>query len=122
MLGVRSVFLKAFDQVWHEEVIVIKELLINGKQKVVPNGQVSTWTSVNTRDPQKSLLGQFLFLIYIMDLSDNWPKLFADDIPLFSVIHDINVSTGDLNGDLKKIRDWTFQWKMVFNSDASKQD
>ena len=40
---------------------------------------------------------------------------------LFSIIHDINVSAGELNESLKKISDWAFQWKMIFNPDASKQ-
>ena len=65
-----------------------------------------------------------LFLIYINDLSDNLSsnvKLFADDTSLFSVIHDINISAGELNEDLKKISEWAFQWKMIFNPDATKQ-
>ena len=40
---------------------------------------------------------------------------------LFSVIHDINVSAGQQNEGLKKISDWGFQWKMIFNLDVSKQ-
>ena len=39
-----------------------------------------------------------------------------------AVIHDMyNVSAGKLNEDLKKISEWAFQWKIVFNPDASKQ-
>ena len=79
--------------------------LSNRKQRVVLNGQVSTWTSVNAGFPQGSILGPLLFLIYINDLSDNlWAnvKLFADDTSLFFVIHDINVSAEELNEDLKK--------------------
>ena len=53
-------------------------------------------------------------------LSSN-AKLFADDTSLFSVVHDINTSTIELNSDLKKINDWAFQWKMTFNPDRSKQ-
>ena len=57
-------------------------------------------------------------------MSDNLktnPKLFADDTSLFSIVHDLNVSANDLNHDLKKINDWTYQWKMNFNPDPSKQ-
>ena len=39
---------------------------------------------------------------------------------MFSVIHDINVFT-ERNEDLKRIRDWAFRWKIIFNSDANKQ-
>ena len=98
------------------------KFLSNGKQGVVLNGQVST--SVNARGPQGSILGLLLFLIYINDLPDNLSsniKLFADDTSLFSVIHDINVSAGEVNEDLKKISEWAFQWQMIFNLDASKQ-
>ena len=88
------------------------------------NGQVSVWTSVNAGVPQGSILGSLLFLIYINDPSDNLSsnvKLFADDTSLFSVTHDVNVSARELNDDLKKISNWTSQWKMSFNLDVNKQ-
>ena len=78
---------------------LLRDFLSNRKQRVVLNGQVSTWTSVNAGVPQGSILGALLFLIYINYLSDNLSsnvKLFADDTSLFSVIHDINVSAGEL--------------------------
>ena len=37
--------------------------------------------------------------------------MFADDISLFLVVHDINTSASDLNEDLEKISNWAFQWK-----------
>ena len=69
------------------------------------NGQPSSWTNVNARVPQGSILGPLLFLIYINDLSDGLSsnaKLFANDTSLFSVIHDINASAIELNSDLEK--------------------
>ena len=48
-------------------------------------------------------------------------KLFADDTSLFSVVHDVNISSTNLNNDLKKISDWAIQWKMSFNPDPNKQ-
>ena len=138
---VRSVFLdisKAFDKVWHEGIIfklqqngisddllnILSDFLRNRKQRVTLNGQSSSWTDVNAGVPQGSVLGPLLFLIYINDLPDGLSsnaKLFADDTSLFSVVHDINTSTIELNSDLKKINDWAFQWKMTFNPDRSKQ-
>ena len=88
------------------------------------NGQVSVWTSVNAGVPQGSILGSLLFLIYINDPSDNLSsnvKLSADDTSLFSVTHDVNVSARELNDDLKKISNWTSQWKMNFNLGVNKQ-
>ena len=63
------------------------------------------------------------FLIY-NDLSKNLSsitKLFADDTSIFSVVHDVDLSTKQLNNDLNKICEWVIQWKKAFNPDLSKQ-
>ena len=65
-----------------------------------------------------------LFKLKQNDLSDGLtsnPKLFVDDISLFSVIHNINSTANNLNRDLMKISNWVFQWKMRFNPDPNKQ-
>ena len=36
--------------------------------------------------------------------------LFTDDTSSFSVVRDVNTSAKELNDDLKKVNDWTFQW------------
>ena len=133
---VRGVFLdisKAFDKVWHQGVIlklkqncisgnllkIIEDFLSNRYQRVVLNGQSSGWAAVNAGVPQGSILGRLLFLIYINDLSTGLssnPRLFADDTSLFR-----NTSANELNNDLLKIRSWSYQWKMSFNPDPSKQ-
>ena len=82
------------------------------KQRVVLNGQHSSWSDVVAGVPQGSILGQLLFLIYINDLSDGLqsnPKLFADDTSLFSTVHDITETRNDLNNDLRKINIWVHQ-------------
>ena len=48
-------------------------------------------------------------------------KLFADDTSIFPVVHDFDLSTKQLNGDLSKISEWASQWKCSFNPDLSKQ-
>ena len=63
-------------------------------------------------------------MIYINDLSNNLEsevKLFADDTSIFSIVHDNDLSTRELENDLNKIQEWAYQWKMSFNPDASKQ-
>ena len=58
------------------------------------------------------MLGPLLFLIYIDDLPNGLksnPKLSADDTSLFSVIPDVNTSQIDLNEDLDKINNWSYQ-------------
>ena len=138
---VRGVFLdisKAFDKVWHEGLIyklkqngvagdlldTLTNFLKERKQRVVLNGQYSTWTNAEAGVPQGSILGPLLFLLYINDLPENLvsnPKLFADDTSLFSVIRNKYLSAQNLNEDLNKINHWAFQWKMSFNPDPSKQ-
>ena len=91
---------------------------------VVLNGQYSSWTSIEAGVPQGSILGSLLFLIYINNLSNDLTtnvKLFTDDIPLFSIVHNMNTSTTNLSDDLNKIKNWAIQWKMNFNPDPSKQ-
>ena len=103
---------------------LIKCLLINRKQRVVVNVQTSSWTNILAGVPQRSILGPLCFFIYINDPSDDLssnPKLFADDTSLFSVVHDKNTSAKELNNDLRKISNWTYQWKMSFNPDPLKQ-
>ena len=136
---VRGVFLdisKAFDKVWHKVLIyklkqsgvagnllnTLADFLKDRKQRVVLNGQNSTWINAEAGVSQGSILGSLLFLIYINDLSENPVlKLFADDTFLFSLILDKDMSAKHLNDDLNRMDNWAFQWKMSFNPDPNKQ-
>ena len=140
-LETRSVFLdisKAFDRVWHDGLLfklekngvsgnlfqLIKSFLSGRFQRVLLNGQTSDWETIQAGVPQGSILGPLFFLIYINDLTDNLNsnvKLFADDTSLFSEICDPLETANVLNNDLRKIREWAEQWKMVFNPDPTKQ-
>ena len=40
---------------------------------------------------------------------------------IFVVVHDVDLPAKQLNNDLNKISEKTFQWKMAFNPDLSKQ-
>ena len=119
-LEVRRVFLdisKAFDKVSHERLLL--KLSLNGisgkllkllrdfpccrKQRVVLNGQNSSWENINAGVPQGSILGPLLFLVYINDLSigvSSNCKLFADETSLFPAT---------LLNDLTVISNWAFQ-------------
>ena len=96
----------------------------NRYQTVIFNGQSSSWVEVSAGVPQGSVLDPLIFLMYINDLScglSSTVKPFADDTSLFSVVHDATQSTNELNDDLEKVSNWTYQWKMSFNPDKSKQ-
>ena len=100
---------KAFDKVWHqclhyklrqdgissEGLNTLTDFLDNRTQRVILNGQYSSWAKAEAGVPQGSILGSILFLIYINDLSENLTlksKLFADDASLFSVVKNVYVS------------------------------
>ena len=88
------------------------------------NVQTSSWTPILAGIPEGSISRQLFFLIYINDLGSNLSstvKLFADDTSVFSIVHDVDLSSKQLNDDLKKVSDWVYQWKMSFNPDLSKQ-
>ena len=139
-LEVRSVFLdisKAFDKVWHEGLLyklrsmgisgdlykLLENYLSGRLQRVVLNGQTSSWRPVLAGVPQGSILGPLLCLIYINDLPNELKsnaKLFADDTSLFTIVKDENESANILNNDLSLISKWAFNWKMLFNPDPSK--
>ena len=129
---------KAIGRVWHEGLIykikfmgitglplkLIQSFLNDRLQRVVLNDQTSAWTPVLAGVPQGSILGPLFFLIYTNDLTkdiQSTAKLFAGDISIFSVVNDINISADQMNKSLEKISMWTYQWKMSFNPDTSKQ-
>ena len=90
---------------------------------MVLSGQNSSWRGITSGVPQESILGPLLFLIYIKNLPDSLSsncKLFADDTSLFSIVHEITISSSELNSDLTKVSEWVFKWKMSFNPDPSK--
>ena len=117
---------KAFDNVWHEGQILklsrndisgnllylLNVFLKHRKQRVVLNGQNSSWAGITSGVPQGPILGPPLVLIYINNLPDGLSpnfKLYADDTSLFPVVHDVTVSSSELNSDLAKIREWAFK-------------
>ena len=111
-LKIRSVFpdiSKAFDKVWHHKCLLY-ELIgnhLSGRfQRVISNGETSSWRPILAGVTLGSILGPFLFLIYINDLLNGLKtnaKLFADDATLFTIVKDKNESASVLNNDLSLI-------------------
>ena len=124
-------FQKAFDKVTHQRLILklkshgmgnsvinwIEQWLTDRRQRVVVDGEVSSWKSVLSGVPQGSVLGPILFLVYINDLEEgvtgNILK-FADDTKLFSKTKEIG-DKKNLQDDIDKLVKWSEKWQMLFN-------
>ena len=125
-------FKKAFDSVPHQELLMklwktgivgslwkwFREYLSNRYQHVCINNCKSSTLPVVSGVPQGSILGPFLFLIYINDLSSsiNHSKtfLFADDTKCLRPI----CCPQDrilLQSDLDVLSLWSTDWKLLFN-------
>ena len=115
---------KAFDKVWHTGLLFklkltgvnkqliswIESYLSDRQQKVVSEGFSSTLQGIKAVVPQGSVLGPFLFLVYINDIVNdinNDIRLFADDTSLFVVVeNDHTAAATSLTDDLNVISNW----------------
>ena len=78
----------------------MENYLTGRQQRVVLNGQSSSWKNILAGVPQGSVLGPLPFLICINDLPNGIEsicKIFADDASLFSEAKDATVSHTQLN-------------------------
>ena len=91
---------------------------LTGRQQRVKNkGFYSRWGRTNARVPQGSVLGSYLFLLYINDIVRNIRtniRLFADDTSLYTVIENED-SIHLLNEDLCQISIWADTWPIILN-------
>ena len=124
-------FQKAFDKVPHQRLLLklkshgmgnsiinwIEQWLNDRRQRVVVDGEVSSWKPVLSGVPQGSVLGPILFLVYINDLEEgvtgNILK-FADDTKLFRKTKEIG-DKQKLQDDIDKLVRWSEKWQMLFN-------
>ena len=94
-------------------------------QCVALNGILSSPLPVQAGDPQGSVLGPVLFLVFINGVSDSLENplyLFADDSTLCQTIShpsDWQAAASSLSADLDKITSWSNTWNMSFNPDKS---
>ena len=118
---------KAFDKVRHQRLILklkshgtgnsivnwIEQWLTDRRQRVVVDGEVSSWKSVLSGVPQGSVLGPILFLVYINDLEEgvtgNILK-FTDDTKLFTKTKEIG-DKQNLQDDIDKLVKWSEKWQ-----------
>ena len=129
-------FQKAFDKVPHERLGIklkahgidgkvllwIKEWLKDRKQRVVVNGENSSWEEVVSGVPQGSVLGPVLFTVFINDIDDGILSdlsKFADDTKLVGSAESKEESEV-IQGDLNKLHEWSVKWQMNFNAEKCK--
>ncbi|MCP3901156.1 MAG: reverse transcriptase family protein, partial [Desulfobacteraceae bacterium] len=124
---------KAFNRVWHKGLLFkLKQCGIRGKmfewfvdyldnrfQRVVINGQASSWLPISAGVPQGSVLGPLLFLVYINDIVHVVRhckiRLFADDTCLFIEVDNRDETSRKINHDLNDIQSWADQWLITFS-------
>lgn len=124
-IGIFCDLSKAFDCVCHDTLLsklehygirnqgldILKSYLKNRVQRVQINGTTSTGSLVEMGVPQGSILGPFLFLIYINDLPVVVKDLsnivlFADDTSLIFEVNRKSNSFEHVNSTLSKVQDW----------------
>ena len=124
---------KAFDRVWHRGLLFkLQKCGITGPllvwithyikdrfQRVVINGQFSSWKLIQAGVPEGSILGPLLFLIFINDITHVIQhchiRLFADDTCLFIEVDDRERAAEHLEQDLSAISRWAKTWLVMFS-------
>ncbi len=124
-------FQKAFDTVPHQRLFNklksygisgsllawIKAFLSNRRQRVMIDGGYSSWKPVTSGIPQGSILGPFLFVVFINDLPDdvkNLVYMFADDTKVFAKVTN-DQERQSLQDDLDNLVKWSCTWQLNFN-------
>ena len=101
----------------HSIINWIEQWLTDRKQRVVVDGEASSWKSVLSGVPQGSVLGPMLFLVYIDDLEEGVTGnilSFADDTKLFRKTKEIG-DKQKLQDDIDKLVRWSEKWQMLLH-------
>lgn len=138
-IGIFCDLSKAFDCVNHETLLsklehygirttaldLLRSYLKDRQVKVQVNGVNSLGSEINMGVPQGSILGPFLFLVYINDLPQllqDGPKmvLFADDTSLIFKIDRRSLNLDDVNNSILEVQNWFTVNNLVLNEKKTK--
>ena len=123
---------KAFDKVWHAGLPTklqaygisgqifssLKNYLSDRKQLVFVNSSCSDYLETTAGVPQGSVLGPFLFFIFINDIVDNLvsvARLFADGTSMSASSSEKQEIENTLNDDLNTLKEWSHNLLVTFN-------
>ena len=132
-------FAKAFDSVSHDIILqklkdqygvdgklllFILNYLKDRKQRVVIDGQFSTWQPVLSGVPQGSVLGPTLFVLFINDIvnvlsDDTKVLLYADDMKIWRKVYSAEDQT-ILQNDINRLYQWSVSNRMNFHPSKCK--
>ena len=125
---------KAFDTVVHSKLLyrlsilgiggnllrLLESYLTNRTQQVRVNGYATSPSEVVSGIPQGTILGPFLFNVYINDihLEINFckVKLYADDSKIYRQIKNLS-GYQELNDDIERIETFFSQWQLKVNQE-----
>ncbi|KAI8493269.1 hypothetical protein Bbelb_292730 [Branchiostoma belcheri] len=130
-------FRKAFDSVPHARLMHklsqygiggklhgwIQAFLTDRKQRVCIDGEMSDWAKVTSGIPQGSVLGPFLFVVFINDMPGTITSachLFADDAKVFRRVNS-PVEVATLQADINNLAAWSKDWQLSFNIEKCKR-
>lgn len=138
-IGVFCDLSKAFDCVCHKTLVrklshygikdaalkLLESYLSDRIQKVVVNGKRSSGSVVSMGVPQGSILGPFLFLVYINDLplvveDKHGIVLFADDTSLLFKVKRHSQTLDEVNIAISRVVEWFEANNLLLNENKTK--
>ena len=131
-------FKKAFDTVDHQilinkldrigikgkNLLWLKSYLANRSQATIANNIISDRRQITCGVPQGSILGPYMFLIYINDLSNSLKlssvKFYADDTALYLKGTNPELLRHQMEMELRTMSDWCATNKLTINPQKTK--
>ena len=96
-----------------------RSYLTNRRQKCFVNGQFSRISTITRGVPQGSIIGPFLFLVYINDLpnclNEGFPRMFADDTSISYSSYNPTDLENLMNSSLVNLNRWLIANKLSLN-------